>query len=88
MEGSMLIIATLARLVERVRRERRIGRDIAELSSYDDQLLRDIGIRRGEIRGRLRFGDAGRITMQSTASAPADDLHAALMSFPSASDWR
>jgi hypothetical protein len=64
------------------------GRDIAELSSFDGQLLRDIGIRRGEIRWRLRSGDAGRSVSQSTASAPADAFHAALMPFPSASDWR
>jgi uncharacterized protein YjiS (DUF1127 family) len=84
----MLTIATLARLAELIRRERRIGRDIAELSSFDGQLLRDIGIRRGEIRWRLRSGDAGRSVSQSTASAPADAFHAALMPFPSASDWR
>ena len=75
----------LARGAAAIRREHGIRRDAAHLASLGDHMLRDIGIRRGEIERRLRFGrDAAR----PQAPGDADLISLALLPFPSASDCR
>jgi len=44
----------LSRLWLAIRRERKLGRAIAELESFDDRLLADIGIGRGDIEHAVR----------------------------------
>jgi uncharacterized protein YjiS (DUF1127 family) len=52
MRGIMLLIAAIAN-------ELRIRRDMRQLAAMDDQMLKDIGLRRGEIEYCVRYGRDG-----------------------------
>jgi uncharacterized protein YjiS (DUF1127 family) len=45
----------LTRLALAIKSEMQARRDIAELASWDDRMLRDIGINRGEIENFVRY---------------------------------
>jgi uncharacterized protein YjiS (DUF1127 family) len=49
MRGIMLLIAAIAN-------ELRIRRDMRQLAAMDDHMLKDIGLRRGEIEYCVRYG--------------------------------
>ena len=49
-------VPALKTLLDRVREERRIRRDIARLESMSGHLLRDIGLTRSNIRSAARHG--------------------------------
>ena len=75
--------ARLSGFAEAWRRERRIRADAAYLRGFDDRMLADVGLTRSEIEGYVR----------RSRRAPASrrgglDYAAALLPFPSASDWR
>jgi uncharacterized protein YjiS (DUF1127 family) len=48
--------AAIRGLIAAINRERKIRRSLNELSSWDDYMLRDIGLTRGDIEGSVRFG--------------------------------
>jgi uncharacterized protein YjiS (DUF1127 family) len=52
MRGIMLLIAAIAD-------ELRLRRDMRQLAAMDDQMLKDIGLRRGEIEYCVRYGRDG-----------------------------
>lgn len=49
----------VTRLVEKVRFELRVRRDLHLLNGFDDAMLRDIGLQRSGIEYALRHGKAG-----------------------------
>jgi uncharacterized protein YjiS (DUF1127 family) len=59
--------ARLVGIVHAVRRKRRIGADMAYLSTLDDHLLHDVGLTRADLERYLRggrsdvWGDAPRV---------------------------
>ena len=77
--------AWLAGLVETWRRGRRIRADAAYLRRLDDRMLADVGLTRGEIEGYVRHG---RRHAPAPSHGRAGAHAAALLPFPSASDWR
>jgi uncharacterized protein YjiS (DUF1127 family) len=49
----------LAWLVAAIAHELRIRRDMRQLAAMDDDMLKDIGLRRGEIEYTVRYGRDG-----------------------------
>ena len=65
MRGRPAIIwRMVSRLARRVMQRIQIRRAIAQLENLDDQLLRDIGIHRSEIRAVVTEGQSGFIVRQ------------------------
>ena len=55
--GTAIDLPSFARtLVARIRTMLRIERDLADLASADDRMLRDIGLDRSEVERAVRFG--------------------------------
>jgi uncharacterized protein YjiS (DUF1127 family) len=54
--GSGTLRGFLASLLYTMRREWRVRRDAAYLGSFDDRMLHDIGINRGELEHHVRAG--------------------------------
>jgi uncharacterized protein YjiS (DUF1127 family) len=55
----MTMISSMKAAVKGIRRRGRIRRDHAYLMSADDHILRDIGVRRGDLGIRIRDGQYG-----------------------------
>jgi len=53
---TMTLARTITRPFSRLGRERRIRSDIGALMTFDDRLLRDIGINRSDIEFVVRYG--------------------------------
>jgi uncharacterized protein YjiS (DUF1127 family) len=54
--GPWRVARVVKQLIARIRSERRIRADIAELRALDDHLLTDIGLTRGHIEYASRYG--------------------------------
>jgi uncharacterized protein YjiS (DUF1127 family) len=48
--------AAISGLIAAINRARKIRRSVIELSSWDDRMLSDIGLTRGDIKRVVRFG--------------------------------
>ncbi|MCA8881375.1 MAG: DUF1127 domain-containing protein [Rhodobacteraceae bacterium] len=48
------VLGLFGRIAARIRRDRRIRRDIEQVEDMNDHMLRDIGLTRNEIRSALR----------------------------------
>jgi uncharacterized protein YjiS (DUF1127 family) len=58
-----VINALLVRLAEEIS----VRRTMRQLSSFDDAMLRDIGLDRGSVEGAVRFGRPGREETHGTS---------------------
>jgi uncharacterized protein YjiS (DUF1127 family) len=50
------VYARIVAVVEKLRTFARIRRDLAILKSFDDRMLSDIGLSRGDVERAVRFG--------------------------------
>jgi uncharacterized protein YjiS (DUF1127 family) len=58
-------------LIAAIANELRIRRDVRQLAAMDDQMLKDIGLRRGEIEYCVRYGSANEPSRHRTWQPPS-----------------